>query len=90
MYWASASRVFAEPAGMRITRAIRAQAARVMHLVTRNPNRVVGPAARDVLSITGIEDGRCVFLCSGSEAVEVAVQAVPRVTGSAALRDSYT
>ena len=35
----------------------------------------------DVLGITGIGDGKCVFLSSGSEAVELGVQAARRATG---------
>jgi len=37
-------------------------------------NNVVEDAAHAVLSITGFEDGRCVFLCSGSEAIELGRQ----------------
>src|SRR3990172_5112465 len=47
----------------RITRVLRSQAGRLVHLGTRHPNHVVEQAARDVLAITGIEDGRCIFLC---------------------------
>jgi acetylornithine aminotransferase len=38
-------------------------------------------AAQDVLSIVEIEDGKCTFLCSGSEAVEFGVQVARRITG---------
>ncbi len=53
---------------------------------------VVEEAARQFLSLTGAEGGRCVFLCSGSEAVEYGVR-VARMIGDRPLlltmSDSY-
>lgn len=68
------------------------QSARLVHLGTRFPSRIAEAAALDVLDVTGLGDGACVFLSSGSEAVEFAAQAARRVTGRAlllTLRTSY-
>lgn len=65
----------------RINQAIQRQMAQVMHLGTRYPNAVVEQAACAVLGITGLVSGKCVFLSSGSEAVEFGAQAIRRVTG---------
>jgi acetylornithine aminotransferase len=64
----------------RVNRAIREQLKAISHLGTRYPNRLSEEAAQDVLGIVGIDDGKCTFLSSGSEAVEFGVQAVRRVT----------
>ena len=64
----------------RINGALHEQIDRLMHLGTRYPNALAESAALDVLEITGIGEGKCVFLSSGSEAVEFGVQAVRRLT----------
>ncbi len=76
----------------RINQAICKQLDSVAHLGTRFPNLTAELAAVDVLEITGLMDGKCVFLSSGSEAVEFAVQTIRRVTGKElllTLRESY-
>ena len=65
----------------RVNRVIKDQADRIMHLGVRTPNELAELAARDVLDLAGLPDGRCTFLSSGSEAVEFGVQAARRVTG---------
>jgi pyridoxal 5'-phosphate synthase pdxT subunit len=65
----------------RINRAIRRQLRLIAHTGYRYPTSVVEEAAREVLDVLGMADGRCVFLCSGSEAVEFGVQAARRITG---------
>jgi len=65
----------------RINRAIREQVAKVMHLGTRYPNALAEEAALDVLDVTGLRGGKCIFLSSGSEAVEFGVLIARRVTG---------
>src|SRR5512140_2929325 len=45
----------------------------------RAPNSSAEAAATAVLEVTGIGEGKCVFLSSGSEAVEFGVQAVRRL-----------
>ena len=51
-----------------------------MHLGTRYPNSLAEGAAVDVLDLVGIDNGKCVFLSSGSEAVVFGVQAARRIT----------
>lgn len=65
----------------RINAALRAQADRIMHLNVRYPNHLAEEAATRVLAHAGLEGGKCVFLSSGSEAVEFGVQTVRRITG---------
>ncbi len=58
----------------RINQAMQAQIEKVIHLGTRYPSFLAEEAAISLLDIIGIDDGRCVFLSSGSEAVEFAAQ----------------
>jgi acetylornithine/N-succinyldiaminopimelate aminotransferase len=55
---------------------MRDQAARIAHTGFSFSNEIVEKAALEVLSLHGFEGGKCVFLCSGSEAVEFGVRAV--------------
>jgi len=76
----------------RLNRTIKAQLDQVMHLGVRTPNQLAESAARAVLELVGLPDGRCTFLSSGSEAVEFGVQVARRVTGRPLLltfTDSY-
>lgn len=62
------------------------------HIGTRYPNAIAQAAAIDVLGIIGIENGNCIFLSSGSEAVEFAIQAARRITKRTSLltfKNSY-
>ncbi|MBN1824920.1 MAG: aspartate aminotransferase family protein [Candidatus Eisenbacteria bacterium] len=54
----------------RVLRALREQAERIAHAGFSYAAPVVEEAAVEILSLLGMEGGRCVFLCSGSEAVE--------------------
>ena len=58
----------------RVLRALSNQAACIGHTGFGYSNAIVEEAARDILSLLGFEDGMCVFLCSGSEAVEYGVR----------------
>ncbi len=69
----------------RINQAMKDQIEKVIHLGTRYPNFLAEEAAIEVLKIVGIDEGKCVFLSSGSEAVEFAVQTVRRITGKSLL-----
>ncbi len=76
----------------RVNAALRAQLDRIAHLGTRYPSPLAEAAAIAVLGILGMDDGKCLFLSSGSEAVEFAVQAARRVSGRPRLltfRNSY-
>lgn len=64
----------------RINQVIRAQIEQIIHLGTRYPSALAEEAAINVLDIVGIDGGKCVFLSSGSEAVEFAVQTARRTT----------
>lgn len=53
---------------------------------------IVDIAAKRVLDVVGFSGGRCVFLCSGSEAIEISRQIAKHLTGrslSMTLHDSY-
>lgn len=65
----------------RISQVIKSQLKQVIHLGTRYPNQVVEEAATAVLDVVGMENGKCTFLISGSEAVEFGVQVIRRITG---------
>ncbi|MGD2147729.1 MAG: aspartate aminotransferase family protein [Anaerolineae bacterium] len=58
----------------RINQALQTQLARIAHLAYRYTTPIVELAAGEVLDSVGIPDGSCVFLSSGSEAVEFGVQ----------------
>lgn len=63
----------------RINAVISSQLKKVMHTGFNYCNPVVETAACKVLEITGLTDGRCEFLCSGSEAVEYCVRAAKAI-----------
>jgi acetylornithine/N-succinyldiaminopimelate aminotransferase len=69
----------------RINQVIKAQVEKVIHLGTRYPSSIAEDAAIDALNIVGIEDGKCTFLSSGSEAVEFAVQAAKQIKNKSQL-----
>ena len=64
----------------RINSVIEAQTNKVVHLGTRYPHFLAQETAKDILDIVGIDNGKCTFLSSGSEAVEFAVQTARRIT----------
>jgi acetylornithine aminotransferase len=63
-----------------INDAIRTQAGILTHSGYCYANPVMEHAANAVLDILNIPDGKCVFLSSGSEAVEFGVQALRKIT----------
>jgi acetylornithine/N-succinyldiaminopimelate aminotransferase len=76
----------------RVSQAIHAQLERVMHLAYRYTNGIVEEAALAVLETVELADGQCIFLSSGSEAVEFGVQIARRITGQPlllTLTDAY-
>lgn len=62
-----------------VVRAMTEQLALIAHTGFAYTSGVVEVAARDILGLLGFEDGRCVFLCSGSEAVEYGVRVAEAV-----------
>ena len=65
----------------RITEAIKKQIEHVTHLGYRYTNFVAEEAAKALLDTIDLPDGKCIFLSSGSEAVEFAVQIAKIITG---------
>ncbi len=76
----------------RVTQAIQRQAAQLMHVGLHYVHDIVETAAMTVLDSLDMSDGHCVFLSSGSEAVEFGVQVARQITGRPlllALSDAY-
>jgi len=76
----------------RVNAAIARQANSIAHTGFCFSNDIVEEAARAVLSIVGFEDGQCVFLCSGSEVIELARQICRHITRrpiTMCLHDAY-
>jgi acetylornithine aminotransferase len=76
----------------RVNAAIARQIDAVAHAGFCYSSAVVEEAAQAVLSITGLSGGKCVFLSSGSEAIELARQICRYVTGrkvTLCLHDAY-
>ncbi len=68
------------------------QSRRIMHAGYIYSSPVVEEAARDILGLLGFSGGRCVFLCSGSEAVEYGVRTTQMIAPRSLLMtmsDSY-
>lgn len=71
---------------------IKKQIDSIMHAGFCYSNDILQESAKSVLSITNFEGGKCVFLCSGSEAIEITRQIAKHLTGkrkSMTLHDSY-
>jgi acetylornithine/N-succinyldiaminopimelate aminotransferase len=66
-----------------IQKAITDQVGKLVHLGTRYPSRLAEEAAQALLDVCGISQGKCIFLSSGSEAVEFGVQAARLCCGRA-------
>jgi acetylornithine aminotransferase len=76
----------------RINQTIQAQIERIAHIGYRYTNGLIEQAAVAVLDTLTLPDGKCVFLSSGSEAVEFGVQIARRITGQLlllTLSDAY-
>jgi acetylornithine/N-succinyldiaminopimelate aminotransferase len=82
----------AEGVAPRLLRAIAEQSALIAHSGFNYSSPVVEQAASTILDLFGFEGGHCVFLCSGSEAVEYGVRVVQSITDRPLLmtmKDSY-
>jgi acetylornithine aminotransferase len=76
----------------RINEVLRTQIEELVHMSYRYRSPIVEKAAGAVLKAVGIASGKCSFLSSGSEAVELAVQITRRISGKPlllTLSDSY-
>jgi len=65
----------------RVVNVISRQAAEIMHTGYCYVNPIVETTAEKVLAITGLENGKTLFLNSGSEAVDLAIRIGKHVTG---------
>jgi len=75
-----------------VLQALERQARQISHTGYSYSNEVVEAAARAVLDLHGFDDGKCNFLCSGSEAVEFSVRVAQMVKSwplLLTLSDSY-
>lgn len=76
----------------RINNLIKRQIDAIMHAGFCYSNDILQEAADSVLSITDFKEGKCVFLCSGSESIEISRQIAKHITKkkySMTLHDSY-
>ena len=75
-----------------INSVIQKQINTIMHSGFCFSAEIVEESAKSVLDITNFKNGKCVFLCSGSEAIEISRQISKHLTGkrtSMTLHDSY-
>lgn len=82
-YYDFESGVWALPLGHnhpRVNQAIINQLSQITHVGYRYSHPVVEAAAEALLQIMNLPEGKCVFLSSGSEAVEYAIKAVLKIT----------
>lgn len=63
-----------------INRVLTRQCAQLMHMSYRFGCEVVNRTAQDLLEVTGLKGGKCVFLTSGSEAVHLAMRLAQAAT----------
>lgn len=61
-----------------ISQSLSLQLKTIMHTGYCYAHPIIQKAAESVLEITGMKDGKCLFLTSGSEAVEVGVKAIQK------------
>ena len=76
----------------RINRIIKNQIDAIMHTGLCYSNEILDKAAKLILSITNFKEGKCVFLSSGSEAIEMLRQVSKHVSEkrrTLALHDAY-
>lgn len=76
----------------RVLRALAEQSTRIAHTGFCYSNSIVDEVAQEILALLGYADGRCVFLCSGSEVVEYGVRVAQSLAGRPLLMtmtDSY-
>jgi acetylornithine aminotransferase len=65
----------------RILKVLQQQMEQVIHLGTRFPSYLAEEAAVALLDLLGMPDGKCLFLNTGSEAVEFGVQTIRSLSG---------
>ncbi|MCG8402620.1 MAG: aspartate aminotransferase family protein [Firmicutes bacterium] len=65
----------------RVNRVVKAQVDHISHTGYCYAHPATEEAAKEILEITGLPGGKCVFLSSGSEAVEFGVQVLRKISG---------
>lgn len=76
----------------RVNKRISEQVDAIIHSGFSYTSQIVDQAAKRIIDITGLKKGKCVFLCSGSEAIEIGRQISKHLNGfklSMTLHDSY-
>ena len=76
----------------RINKTITKQMGSLMHAGFCYSSSILEESAKSILGITNFINGKCLFLCSGSEAIEISRQISKHVSGkkiSMTLHDSY-
>ncbi len=76
----------------RINEVIKNQIDTIMHAGFCYTSKILEDAAQSILKVTNIPGGKCVFLCSGSEAIEILRQISRQLTDknkTLALHDAY-
>lgn len=64
----------------RVNSIIKAQIDKICHTGYCYTNKLIEETAGEILSAIGFNNGKCIFLCSGSEAVEYGVRAVQTIS----------
>ncbi|MFN2128065.1 MAG: aminotransferase class III-fold pyridoxal phosphate-dependent enzyme [Anaerolineales bacterium] len=75
-----------------INRIIKSQLESLMHAGFCYSNKILEKSAKSILNVAGFNNGKSVFLCSGSEAIEISRQMAKHLTDkriSLTLHDSY-
>ncbi len=75
-----------------VNRAITKQIGSLMHAGFCYSNQILEESSKSILDITNFINGKCVFLCSGSEAIEISRQISKHLSDkkmSMTLHDSY-
>jgi acetylornithine/N-succinyldiaminopimelate aminotransferase len=75
-----------------INKTITNQIGSLMHAGFCYSNQILEESSKSILAVTNFIDGKCVFLCSGSEAIEISRQISRHLSGkkmSMTLHDSY-
>jgi len=68
-----------------VSRVIKAQVDKLIHAGYCYSSTIVEAASKEILDVTGLHEGLCVFLSSGSEAVEFGIQAMHAISGKTKL-----
>lgn len=63
-----------------INRAITRQIENIMHTGYCYAHPIITEASKAILEIIGFQNGKCIFLTSGSEAIEVGVKAIKKIS----------